>query len=208
MIKRFSCLAERNQGFTRTLAARALRRADTSEQGFTLVELMTVVVIVGVLATLGIAALREHVFGSKSTEALAMMQSIRVAEERWKAENMTYLNVSTANAWYPADPRTDSKRIQRNFFTTAGGHVDDASWKALNPVAPGPVEFGYLVNAGFPSQPMTTPAITPTGWTGWIQPTENWYVIQAVADVDHDGIPAYFLASSVKGDIYRQNEGE
>src|SRR5687768_2913944 len=76
-----------------------------SSRGFTLVELMTVVVIVSVIAAIGLVSLRSRVFGSKSTEALAMIQSIRVAEERWKAENLQYLNASASGNWYPADPR-------------------------------------------------------------------------------------------------------
>ena len=177
---------------------------------------MTVVAIVSILAVIGLVALRNRVFGSKSTEALAVMQSIRVAEERWKAENMQYLDASPAGNWFPADPRLDSKATKRNFFVGVGAHADAALWTSLRPVISAPVEFGYLVNAGPPSVSMKTPAITSIDWPPPCNATtappacngEHWYVIQAVADLDHDGVPAYFLASHLKGDIYRQNEGE
>lgn len=194
----------------------AIRKASHASRGFTLVELLTVVTIVSVMAVIGLAALRNRVFGSKSTEALAMIQSIRVAEERWKAENLQYLDASPSGSWFPADPRVDTKATKRSFFVAAGTHSDAARWAALRPVVSGPVEFGYLVNAGMPSTSMTTPAVTSIEWPPPCNATtsppacngEHWYVIQAVADLDHDGVPAYFLASHLKGDVFRLNEGE
>jgi prepilin-type N-terminal cleavage/methylation domain-containing protein len=187
-----------------------------SSRGFTLVELMTVVAIVSIIAVIGMAAVRNRVFGSKATEAFAMMQSIRVAEERWKAENLQYLDASPSGNWFPADPRGDAKATKRNFFVSPGQHTDAALWATLRPVAPGPVEFGYLVNAGTPSTAMRVPAVTSIEWPPPCNATtappacngEHWYVIQAIADLDHDGVPAYVLASHLKGDIFRLNEGE
>ena len=174
---------------------------------------MVVVIIMGVLATIGIASFRNQIFGSKATEAFAMVQSIRAAEERWKAENMRYLNVSTSATWYPAKP---TGRTKRAFFTSAGGCVPDPApsqdcrWKLLNPTIPGPVQFGYQVNAGAPSEAMTTldADATPTGWSGWPANGDHWYVIQAIADADGDGVYAKFVASSLRADVFRENDGE
>ena len=179
-------------------------------------ELMTVVTIVSIIALVGLVALRNKVFGSKSTEALAMIQSIRVAEERWKAENLQYLDVSPTGNWFPADPRVDTKAKKRSFYVAPGGHADAVLWTTLRPVAPNPVEFGYLVNAGPPLTSMKAPAVASIDWPPPCNATtappacngEHWYVIQAIADLDHDGVPAYFLASHLKGDIFRSNEGE
>ena len=185
-------------------------------RGFTLVELMTVVMIVSIIAVIGVVALRNRVFGSKATEALAMIQSIRVAEERWKAENLQYLDASPNGDWFPADPRNDTKAMKRSFYVPIGSHPDAALWTSLRPTASGPVEFGYLVNAGPPMTAMKRPAVTSVDWpppcTATLSPPacngEHWYVIQAIADLDHDGVSAYFLASHLKADIYRLNEGE
>jgi prepilin-type N-terminal cleavage/methylation domain-containing protein len=192
----------------RTSATRANLRA------FTLVELMTVVAIVGVLAVIGVASFRSRVFGSKTSNALAMMQSIRAAEERWRADNLTYLNVSQAGTWYPATPTARVKRAFFNASTTQCGvpavNTDDCRWKLLNPAITGPTDFGFMLTAGPPDATMTAPdaKARPSNWNGWPANGEHWFVLQAIADADGDGVYAKFLSSSIRGDIYRENEGE
>ena len=100
-----------------------------ASRGFTLVELLVVVLIVSIFATIGIVMMREYIFTAKSTEAFAVVQSIRAAEESWKAQNGSYLNVSDtldpAN-YYPSEaPGKDQARIffepARPSSTNAGG---------------------------------------------------------------------------------------
>ena len=192
------------------MKASTARRA--GERAFTLVELMVVVTIVGVLATIGLASFRSRIFGSKTSEGLAMIQSIRAAEERWRAENLTYLNVTRTAAWYPATPVGHTKRA---FFNAGACGVpmpdtDDCRWKLLNPTGIGATEFGFMVTAGAPGTAMTDPdaKARPSGWSNWPANGDNWFVVQAIADADGDGVYAKFLASSIRGDIYRENEGE
>jgi prepilin-type N-terminal cleavage/methylation domain-containing protein len=183
-----------------------------SLHGFTLVELMVVVAIVGILAVIGLASFRARVFGSKSSDALAMMQSIRAAEERWRADNLTYLNVTRSANWYPALP---TARTKRSFFNagTCGLPVtdtDDCRWKLLNPALTGQTEFGFMLTAGPPGNGMTEPdaKARPSNWTSWAANGDHWFVLQAIADADGDGVYAKFVSSSLRGDVYRENEGE
>jgi prepilin-type N-terminal cleavage/methylation domain-containing protein len=185
-------------------------RADL--RGFTLVELMVVVSIVGILAIIGLASFRARVFGSKSSDALAMMQSIRGAEERWRADNLTYLNVSREGTWYPALP---TARTKRSFYNTGtcgvpASDTDDCRWKLLNPALIGATEFGFMLTAGPPGTAMTTPdaKARPSNWTAWPANGDHWFVLQAIADADGDGSYAKFVSSSIRGDVYRENEGE
>jgi type II secretory pathway pseudopilin PulG len=167
---------------------------------------MVVVVIMGVLATLGFASLRKQVTAAWNVEGLSMVQSIRAAQERWRAEHMIYLDVSTVDQWYPRDPRGSKDKFPF-YFPNDGEHVDQNAWLMLRPTVSGPVRFGYLVNAGNSGAAMT-PANTPGPSVTWPTPADNWFVIQAIGDADGDGDSAYYRASSLGGDVFVQNSGE
>ncbi len=60
------------------------------EKGFTLIELMVVVVILGVLAAIAIPFYNNYIFRSRSAEATVNINGIRTLEESWFAENNAY----------------------------------------------------------------------------------------------------------------------
>jgi hypothetical protein len=168
-----------------------------------------VVTITGILATIGFASLRGYVTAAWGAEALNMVQSIRGAQERWRSEHMTYLNVSSApDNWYPVDPAVEENRgKQFSFFAAPGDSRPDAdAWLQLRPTVAGPVRFGYLVNAGAAGATMTTPSTGPA--VTWPTPPDNWYVIQARGDTDGDGALSSYLAGSINGDVLTKDHGE
>jgi prepilin-type N-terminal cleavage/methylation domain-containing protein len=182
----------------RARAARSQR-----ERGFTLIELMTVVAIVGVLATLGLVAYRKFITSSKTSEAIYMVGSIRAAEESYRAETLAYLSVSAGFAtYYPVDAVGRTKNAWDN-----PSHTDVTRWRQLGARSDGPVYYGYKVAAGTAGGAI--PALTGlTSAPVWPAPTEPWYVIQARGDVDGNGIYSYVAASSYTSEIYVENEGE
>ena len=172
-------------------------------RGFTLIEMLTVVAIVGVLATLGLVAYRRFITASKTSEAIYMVGSIRASEESYRAETLSYLNVSTGFAtYYPKDTVGNFKSAWDN-----PSHADYANWRQLGARSDGPVYYGYRVAAGTAGQAiptltgLTTPPTFPT-------PSEPWYLIQARGDVDGNGIYSYVTGSSFTGEIYVEKEGE
>ncbi|MCX5782890.1 MAG: type II secretion system protein [Elusimicrobia bacterium] len=61
--------------------------------GFTLVELAVIIVIIGVLAAFGVPRFREAVERSKAGEAFNYLTSVRSAQERYHAKNAQYANL-------------------------------------------------------------------------------------------------------------------
>ncbi|HEX2878959.1 MAG TPA: prepilin-type N-terminal cleavage/methylation domain-containing protein [Polyangiaceae bacterium] len=188
----------------------------TRSRGFTLAELMVVVVIVGVMATLGLVVLGRHQKAARTYETLAMVQSIRVAQERWRSENLTYLNVSSneidrfdTGVWFPRNPVGPQGGKRVSFLQSANAHgIQGVKWIMLNPTSNPLVYGGYRTNAGMADQAMKAPEYTPRGGFTWPTASEPWYTIEAVMDSDADGTVATYLASSLNGEIYRQDEGE
>jgi prepilin-type N-terminal cleavage/methylation domain-containing protein len=69
-------------------------RKGTCQKGFTLVELMIVVIVVGVLAAVAIPMYTLASEKAKASEAVAALGSIRTAMRSYYAEHGTYINAS------------------------------------------------------------------------------------------------------------------
>lgn len=75
----------KNQNFIRTYI---------SMRGFTLIEMMVVVVILGILASIAYPSYTSYVLKSRRAEAKAMLQEIQLLQEKYRANNNTYGNLS------------------------------------------------------------------------------------------------------------------
>lgn len=177
-------------------------RPRLSQRGFTLVELMVVVAIVGALATLATWGMMKYVRASKAAEAIYMIGQIKTAEEAWREEFHAYYNVSTSiDTYYPGVPKNEKK----HWINPA--HTDWAQWQHLGVQTPNPVQFGYAVVAGNPGGTPPNPGAAQT--FAWPNPTtEPWFVVKAVGDFNEDSRYSKFVGSSFTQEIYAENEGE
>jgi type IV pilus assembly protein PilE len=60
------------------------------QSGFTLIELMIVVAIVGILASIAYPSYQQYVLSSRRAEAQSEMLRIQLGLEKWRANNSTY----------------------------------------------------------------------------------------------------------------------
>lgn len=65
-------------------------------RGFTLIELMIVVAVIAILATIALPAFNEQVRQSRRADAVAQMGAIKLAMERWRADNPSYGTIPAA----------------------------------------------------------------------------------------------------------------
>lgn len=177
------------------------KRRDVAS-GFTLIELMTVVMITAVLATIAIPIFQGYIMKARTTEATEFIGVIKLRQEAYRSEFGRYAQFGTNPSAYPianADfaPGAASVMTASKSFAFPGT-VNAAAWAQLGANPGGPVRFGYGVAAGLPgSQPAAL------GFAA-----DHWYVIQAVSDLDGDisntppGPACLFEAYSQSKNIY------
>jgi type IV pilus assembly protein PilA len=171
---------------------------------------MVVVAIVGILATLAVYGVTKYINNSKASEAIQMLGSIKAAQETYKAETFSYLDVtgghtlSGTSGFYPTSTPSN-KAYGWGDISTAQGQA----FQTLGVLADAPVRFAYGCAAGDGSNAIPGPgtSMTVTNW-----PTASggapWYVVRAVGDLDADGIQSIYTSASFTGQIIVDKEGE
>jgi type IV pilus assembly protein PilA len=106
--------------------------------GFTLIELMIVVAIIGILAAIAIPNFVRFQLRSKSSEGKTNLAAIRTAEESYFAEYGNYIVTSISPATLNNPPSTKQAFVDTG---AAGANFDTIGWKPE-----GQVYFIYGVN--------------------------------------------------------------
>jgi prepilin-type N-terminal cleavage/methylation domain-containing protein len=180
-----------------------------TRRGFTLVELMVVVVLAAVLALVGLRAMDLHVAASKSIEAMGMVRSIQSAQARYRAVTGLFLDVSSEGSFYPRTP-SGAEGLERVAFfypEGSGAPPDNSRWLELNPTVAGSVQYGYMTRAGLPGTLPPSLQIPVSGFMS-TAPTDLWFFVEAVGDVDGDENLSHFYVSSSSDTVYFDNEIE
>lgn len=161
-----------------------------SASGFTLLELMVVVVIVSVLATVAVPAFSSYVNKSRANEGPAFLAEIKGRQESYRAEFGQYCDTSGSmsygGTWAPR--ATPDKRVQ-------GWTAPTAQWAALAANPNGPLRFIYQSPAGLPGQ--AVPATAGALYDG----DEFWFTAQARGDLDADGMLVTFEIYSAANQV-------
>lgn len=67
-----------------------LNKDTTMRRGFTLIEMIIVIIIIGIIATLGLTQYAEVVERARAAEAMMILGGIRTLQEAYKLEHGTY----------------------------------------------------------------------------------------------------------------------
>lgn len=137
-------------------------------RGFTLIELMIAVAIIGVLATTAIAGFRGYQLRTKRSEAMSNLASIRTAQNSYYPEANTYVEAPASPA-LPGSPGPHQQNwVPTGSFSSAPGlGFDTLGWQPE-----GAVYFDYDTLLG---------------------PNGTSYTAAAYGDTDGDGFVSVFV---------------
>lgn len=79
-------------------------------QGFTLIELMITIAIIGILSTIAIPAYNDYVVRGKLTEATATLYDLRFQMERYYQDNRRYMTAAGGDICGVAAPTGDNAK--------------------------------------------------------------------------------------------------
>lgn len=130
------------------------------QKGFTLVELMIVVAIVGILASVAIPAYSSYVLRGKLTEASTELAGIRVRLEQYYQDNRNYGSTDTVCGM--AMPTSPAVRYFTYSCNWGAGETNQSFTATATGVATeGTGGFVYTIDQ---NNTKATTAV-PTGWT-------------------------------------------
>jgi type IV pilus assembly protein PilE len=188
-----------------------LRRKQGAE-GFTLIEMMIVVVIIAVLVTVAIIAYTRHIKKTRMVKEKVFVSKIQALQETYFQQHGNYLNVTGESAFYPATLPTGDAVPFAPTSASPCTCPNVCCWALLGArPESGHSYLQWRVAAAVPTG--TPPTISGPSSSGGeavgIQAGVPWYYILARGDLQGDGAPnTTIYANSVKTDIWSQNEGD
>ncbi len=148
--------------------------SERTNAGFTLIELMIGVAIVGILAALAIPSFKRYVYQGRVSEAVTMLNEIKTRQEAYRSRFGNYAAVSGTGDWASATYTPSSVPGSAPVAWPGGDE-----WEELGLSPPAAIRFRYATVAGPPGSTVPTNSLLTN--------EDFWYAAQAEGDLDGDG---------------------
>jgi type IV pilus assembly protein PilE len=130
-----------------------MQKINTKQNGFTLIELMIVVAIIGVLASIALPAYNGYILKSTLAEATSGLANTRIRMEQYFQDNRTYAGADGAGL--PCAPNNNGRNFNFSCVVAATTYVVTANGKAQG--------SGFALTVNQDNVQATTGV--PSGWS-------------------------------------------
>lgn len=149
-------------------------------RGFTLVELMMVVAVIGVLAGVAYGVYSQYIKNARTAEANGILADIRLKQEAYRATFHQYACTAPVCTLQPARAAAADWGQRKPWNPTAAGNA----WQTLGVRPDSGLWFSYGVVGGAPGA--TPPAPFSSLFAANATDNDFWYAAMAFQDFDGD----------------------
>lgn len=171
----------------------------TSRHGFTIVELLIVIVVIAILATISIVAYRGIQERARATEVSAGLTQSRNKLELYKVDNGTYPTTGNLASADVKDTDVSYQDTSDGSTYCLTGTVGTASYKASN--AESPQQGGCAGHGQGGVAAITNLATNPHAMGGWASQTPAGSTTSYVANGANDGGSTFQVVTTQSGQL-------